>query len=227
MGMSIPRLSAIITLQLFLSCFADNSQKLVQTHVQFCTRTLHHAFTHIYMCVCVYIYIYIYRERERERESCATSQKVAGYIPDEVIGFFYYWSNPSSCIMAQGFTASIRCEYQESFWRSKELWACKADNLTVICKPTVQKMCDPRRLTILWPYTAYYRDNFTFYFYFHLKISNRHLWTDCLDNVGTSTSHNPMGLEGLSEGYIYFFTFISTSKFNTNSFSVGKIYSRF
>jgi hypothetical protein len=26
---------------------------------------------------------------------------------------------------------------------------------------------------------------------------HRHLWTDCLDNVGSSTSHNPIGLHGL------------------------------
>jgi hypothetical protein len=26
---------------------------------------------------------------------------------------------------------------------------------------------------------------------------HRHLWTECLENVGTSTSHNPMGLHGL------------------------------
>jgi hypothetical protein len=29
---------------------------------------------------------------------------------------------------------------------------------------------------------------------------NRHLWADCLDNVGSSTAHNPMGLHGLLKG---------------------------
>jgi hypothetical protein len=29
---------------------------------------------------------------------------------------------------------------------------------------------------------------------------HRHLWADCLENVGTSTSHNPMGLHGLLQG---------------------------
>jgi hypothetical protein len=38
----------------------------------------------------------------------------------------------------------------------------KADNLTAICEPTVQKMWDPRRLTTLWASTACYRDSFTF-----------------------------------------------------------------
>jgi hypothetical protein len=28
----------------------------------------------------------------------------------------------------------------------------------------------------------------------------RHLWADCLENVGASMSHNPMGLHGLLQG---------------------------
>jgi hypothetical protein len=28
----------------------------------------------------------------------------------------------------------------------------------------------------------------------------RHLWTDCLDNVGFLTSHNPIGLRGMLRG---------------------------
>jgi hypothetical protein len=28
----------------------------------------------------------------------------------------------------------------------------------------------------------------------------RHLWADCLDNVGSLTSHNPIGLHGLLRG---------------------------
>jgi hypothetical protein len=28
--------------------------------------------------------------------------------------------------------------------------------------------------------------------------------TDCLDNVGSLTSHNPIGLQGLLRGYLYF-----------------------
>jgi hypothetical protein len=27
-----------------------------------------------------------------------------------------------------------------------------------------------------------------------------HLWVDCLDNVGSLTSHNPIGLQGLLRG---------------------------
>jgi hypothetical protein len=29
---------------------------------------------------------------------------------------------------------------------------------------------------------------------------HRQLWADCLENVGASTSHNPMGLHGLLQG---------------------------
>jgi hypothetical protein len=39
----------------------------------------------------------------------------------------------------------------------------KADNLTAICEPIVQKMWEPRRLTTLWASTACYRDSFTFF----------------------------------------------------------------
>jgi hypothetical protein len=44
--------------------------------------------------------------------------------------------------------------------------ARKADNLTVICEPIVQKIWEPRRLTTLWASTACYRDSFTFYVHF-------------------------------------------------------------
>jgi hypothetical protein len=39
---------------------------------------------------------------------------------------------------------------------------CKADNLTAICEPIVQKMWEPRSLTTLWASTACYTDRFTF-----------------------------------------------------------------
>jgi hypothetical protein len=41
--------------------------------------------------------------------------------------------------------------------------ARKADNLTAICEPTVQKMWEPRCLTTLWASTACYKESFTFY----------------------------------------------------------------
>jgi hypothetical protein len=33
------------------------------------------------------------------------------------------------------------------------------------------------------------------------------LGADCLDNVGSLTSHNPIGLQGLLRGQLYFFFF--------------------
>jgi hypothetical protein len=43
--------------------------------------------------------------------------------------------------------------------------ARKAD-LTSICEPIVYNMWEPRRLTSLWAYMAYYRDSFTFLTFF-------------------------------------------------------------
>jgi hypothetical protein len=43
--------------------------------------------------------------------------------------------------------------------------ARKAD-LTAICEPIVYKMCEPRRLTILWVSKVCYRNKFTFYVFF-------------------------------------------------------------
>jgi hypothetical protein len=42
----------------------------------------------------------------------------------------------------------------------------RADNLTAIYEPTVYKMWEPQRLTVLWASTACYRDTFTLLFYF-------------------------------------------------------------
>jgi hypothetical protein len=38
------------------------------------------------------------------------------------------------------------------------------ENLTVICKPIVQEMWEPRRLTTLWVFMACYRDSLIFLF---------------------------------------------------------------
>jgi hypothetical protein len=48
--------------------------------------------------------------------------------------------------------------------------ARKADNLTAICEPIVEKMWEPRRLTTLWASTACYRESFalcSYYFIVH------------------------------------------------------------
>jgi hypothetical protein len=46
----------------------------------------------------------------------ATSRKVAGSIPIEVIGLLN-WPNPSSRAVALGSTQTNKNEYQESSWR--------------------------------------------------------------------------------------------------------------
>jgi hypothetical protein len=63
----------------------------------------------------------------------ATSRKVVGLSPDEVIEFFNL-SNSSSCTMALLVdSASSRNEYQETSW-GKGRPVHKADNLTTICE---------------------------------------------------------------------------------------------
>jgi hypothetical protein len=83
----------------------------------------------------------------------ATSRKVAGSIPGEVIGFFN-WSNPSSHTMALGLTQPLTEVSTRNLPGSKGLPARMADRLTAICESI----------------------------------------------LGTSTSHNPMGLHGLLQG---------------------------
>jgi hypothetical protein len=67
-------------------------------------------------------------------------------------------------------SASNRNEYQESSW-GKGRPVCKADSLTAICEPDVQKVCEPRRFTTLWASPACYRHGFTFFFYLYLFAS--------------------------------------------------------
>jgi hypothetical protein len=59
----------------------------------------------------------------------ATSRKVAGSIPDEVIRFFN-WPNRSSRIMALGSTQPLREMTTRNFPGGKGRLAHKADNLT-------------------------------------------------------------------------------------------------
>jgi hypothetical protein len=96
---------------------------------------------------------------------CATSRKVAGSILD-VIGFFS-WPNPSSRTMAMESTQPLTEMSTRNFPGGKGSPARKADNLTAICEPIVQKMWKPRRLTILWASAACCRDSFTFVFYLY------------------------------------------------------------
>jgi hypothetical protein len=91
----------------------------------------------------------------------ATSWKVAGSIPDEIIGFFN-WPNPSSCTMALGSTQPLTEFSTRNLPGVKGSRAREVDNLTAICEPIVYKMREPRRLTTLWAFTGCYRDSFSF-----------------------------------------------------------------
>jgi hypothetical protein len=65
--------------------------------------------------------------------SNATSRKVAGSIPDEVIGFFN-WPNPSSRIMALGSTQPLTEMSTKNLPWGKGRPAPEAD-LTATCEP--------------------------------------------------------------------------------------------
>jgi hypothetical protein len=89
----------------------------------------------------------------------ATSQKVAGSIPDEIIGF-YNLPNP----LALGSTHPLTEMSTRNLPWGKGWPAHKTDNLTAIGEPTVQKMWDPQCLTTLRASMACYKDTFTFFF---------------------------------------------------------------
>jgi hypothetical protein len=66
----------------------------------------------------------------------ATSWKVAGSIPDEVIGFFNL-PKPSSHIMALGSAQPLTEMNTRNLPHGKWWLVCKADNLTANCELTV------------------------------------------------------------------------------------------
>jgi hypothetical protein len=77
---------------------------------------------------------------------CATSQKVAGSIPDKVTRFFN-WPGPFSHTMALGLTQPVIEMSIRNHPRSKGWPARKTDNLTIIRKPIVWKMWKLQCLT--------------------------------------------------------------------------------
>jgi hypothetical protein len=70
------------------------------------------------------------------RQHYATSQKVAGSIPDEIIAFFN-WPNPSSYTMALGSTQPLTEVSTRNLPGGIGLSAREADNLTAICEPII------------------------------------------------------------------------------------------
>jgi hypothetical protein len=64
------------------------------------------------------------------------ARKVAGSVPDEVIGIFD-WHNTSSRTMALGSTQPLTEMSARNLPGGKGRPACKADNLTAICEPIV------------------------------------------------------------------------------------------
>jgi hypothetical protein len=72
----------------------------------------------------------------RHASRYATSQKVAGSVPDEVTGFCT-WPNPSSRTMAPGSTQPLTEMSTRDLPGGKGRPARKADDLTAICEPIV------------------------------------------------------------------------------------------
>jgi hypothetical protein len=66
----------------------------------------------------------------------ATSRKVAGSIPDYIIGFFI-WPNPSSRTMALISTQPLTEMSTKNLPGGKGRPALSIDNLTAICEPIV------------------------------------------------------------------------------------------
>jgi hypothetical protein len=81
------------------------------------------------------------------------SQKVAGSIPDEVIGFLN-WRHPSIHTVALGFTQSLTEQSAQNLPWGKGWPVHKADNLTAICELIALKMWAPQHPTAPWTSTA-------------------------------------------------------------------------
>jgi hypothetical protein len=69
--------------------------------------------------------------------------------------------NPSSLTMALGFTQTPREMSIRHLPGGNAQPERKADNLTAICQPIVERMWESRRLTIPWDFTACYRGTFS------------------------------------------------------------------
>jgi hypothetical protein len=123
----------------------------------------------------------------------ATSWKVAGSSPDEVIEFFN-WPNSSSHTRALWLTQSLREMSTRNLPGGKGWAACKAENLTPICELIVYKMWEPQRLTTIWASTVCYRDSFPL---FSNHFSLNHFLQDLQEKENINTY---LGNENYSHG---------------------------
>jgi hypothetical protein len=101
------------------------------------------AFSKIKQLLLIYAYI----------EALCNKRKVAGSIPDEVIGF----SNlPTSSIptMTLGSGQPLKETSIRNLSGGKGRPTLMTDNLTFICEPIFYTMWEPRRLTTLWASTV-------------------------------------------------------------------------
>jgi hypothetical protein len=85
---------------------------------------------------------------------------------------FFIVPNPFSRTMALGYTQPLTEMSTRNLPGGKGRPVGKADNIIVICEPTVWKLWELRRLTTLWASTACYRDSFTFTFYISYKADH-------------------------------------------------------
>jgi hypothetical protein len=81
--------------------------------------------------------------------------EVAGSITDEVTGF-YNLPNPSSRTMGLASTQPPTEMSTRNLPGDKGRPARKSDNLTALSEPFVYVMWEPRRLTNLWAFTAFF-----------------------------------------------------------------------
>jgi hypothetical protein len=85
-------------------------------------------------------------------------------VADEVTEIFNSIQFLLSRTTALGSTQLLTQMNTKNIPESKGLPACKTNNLSAICEPTVLKMCEPQCFKTSWATTAHYRDNFTLFF---------------------------------------------------------------
>jgi hypothetical protein len=94
----------------------------------------------LYIYIYIYIYIHTHTCRGTQKRSWlwhyATSRKVAGSIPDQVMVFFS-WPNPSSPSVALGSTQPLTEMNTRNLPMDKGRQASKADNFIVNCEPII------------------------------------------------------------------------------------------